>query len=256
MTSIPAHASAFVIEYRLSNGLIFRADRRTPVAAIVNEIFRDRVYENDFILPLEPNMTVIDIGANVGVFAASIASEPLNCMVYAYEPSPESFRLLRSNMRANGLENVHCHQAAISAHDGDSQLYLDRSSSCDSLVAPSNPEREGRISEILTVKTMTLEQIFASLAIDQAGLTKIDAEGSEAEILLSSHPRIIRRSARYAVEYHDYLVAGVGNAVVDCLTNCGFLVTMHPDDSGGGYVFAVRSDLRDSQSSQKVSSPT
>ena len=56
---------------------------------------------------ISPGDTVLDIGANIGVFSRMLS----RCVgphgkVYAFEPIPQSFEFLSNNMRKLGLKNV------------------------------------------------------------------------------------------------------------------------------------------------------
>lgn len=52
-----------------------------------------------------PGTVVVDVGANIGVFALYAALGGARA-VYAYEPSAASYDLLRKNIAANGFESV------------------------------------------------------------------------------------------------------------------------------------------------------
>lgn len=64
--------------------------------------------EIDFLLRyLEPGMTAIDIGANLGVYSLPMARlvGPSGC-VFAYEPGGEARALLEQSRHANGFGNL------------------------------------------------------------------------------------------------------------------------------------------------------
>jgi FkbM family methyltransferase len=63
--------------------------------------------------------TFLDIGANFGMYAASVALQTDCSTVIAYEPDRRSYDRLRANLLINGLtEKVQTRMAAVSDHSG------------------------------------------------------------------------------------------------------------------------------------------
>src|SRR5208283_897383 len=66
-----------------------------------------------------PGMTVLDIGANLGLYSLLLArSVGPSGRVIAFEPDPDLCALLRANCAANGLANVEAHNMALGAAPG------------------------------------------------------------------------------------------------------------------------------------------
>src|SRR5665213_2225798 len=63
---------------------------------------------------LRPGMTVIDIGANLGVYSLPIARlVGPDGQVFSYEPATETRRLLAISKAENGADNLHIIAAAL-----------------------------------------------------------------------------------------------------------------------------------------------
>lgn len=142
------------------------------------EIFHDRVYEQFF--GMAPGDVVIDIGAHVGVFtlkAAKAVGE--KGQVVAIEPEPGNVALLRQNIARNGTENVIVIDKAVSSYKGEAKLNLSDLSSCTSLVQPLLYSS----GNCIEVETDSLDNIVSELGLSRVDFIKIDAEGSEPEIL-------------------------------------------------------------------------
>lgn len=68
----------------------------------------------------------VDIGANIGYHTLLMAKLVGNKgKVYAFEPHPGNFALLKKNVEANGYKNVVLEQKAVSDKNGKVKLYLD-----------------------------------------------------------------------------------------------------------------------------------
>jgi len=213
----------FVADYVLSNGLIFSGDSRTPISALIREIFQDEVYATAFHGMLRP--VVLDLGANVGVFALWASMSPRCATVYAVEPVPSSFSLLRKNLqRSLGGSAPRPLQAAISKTAGDSILYLDRSASCDTLIAPPSVDLAQRVIGTIVVDAPTLADVYEWFSLGSCDVLKLDVEGSECDVLSSASDDDLRRACRIIVETHDYLVPGSSDFIRRRLESAGFEV--------------------------------
>ena len=79
--------------YTLRNGIELET-RETVDTATIGVVFLRREYG-----PIGSNWTVIDVGANIGVFTLYAAAT--GGRVYAYEPMPENYELLLRNLKRN-----------------------------------------------------------------------------------------------------------------------------------------------------------
>jgi FkbM family methyltransferase len=70
---------------------------------ILDEIVVDQLYFQEGV-SISPGDIVLDVGANIGVFALSAAKQ--GAQVYAYEPIPGTFGLLQQNIQLHGLDNM------------------------------------------------------------------------------------------------------------------------------------------------------
>jgi FkbM family methyltransferase len=143
---------------------------------------------------LRPGMTVIDIGANIGVY--SILADKLiggTGTVWAFEPSPETFQRFGKNLQLNGCRCVLPVQAALLAKPeaviklmndpgfGDAYRYVSSATTDDG----------GRNGEFVSATTLDL---FAQAnGINSAAFIKIDVEGGEYGVFQGSE-RFLRSS--------------------------------------------------------------
>lgn len=124
---------------------------------------------------IQPGTTVIDIGASIGDHTVTYADwvGPTG-LVIAIEPQEESFACLRHNIRK--LKNARCYQVILSdgAHPGLVMESMDNAGA--SYVKSTRDGRDG-------LDVMTLDSLMENVPIPEPLFIKIDAEGSELNIL-------------------------------------------------------------------------
>jgi FkbM family methyltransferase len=128
---------------------------------------------------LRPGRRVIDIGANYGVYALSMAQAvgPAG-RVWAFEPASGTAELLAAGIAANGFSHVVLERSALSSASGSAQLALQPDPEMNALVRGAQPAGPTE-----TVPVLTLDECLESRAWRDIELVKIDAEGEEAGIL-------------------------------------------------------------------------
>jgi FkbM family methyltransferase len=168
------------------------------------------------------NSIVADVGANQGLYSLCLARIALDGHVYAFEPDPELFRCLESNVRNNRLINVSTIRAAVSNESGILSLAVNELNRGDNRVRKAlngTPSSE-------QVQAVTIDEAVTDTRLD---LLKIDVQGFEIEVLqgaqktLKNNPHLaiafefwpygLRRSGHRPIELLDLLQeAGFGIA--------------------------------------------
>lgn len=156
---------------------------------------------------LQPGMTVIDVGANVGIHtsiaARSVAPDGL---VYSFEPVPENFDILVRNLNRNELTNVVLEQLAVGAYVGNSTIYLaDHSIGTHSLLQHSS----AHLDKSLSVPLTTLDSYFRDRMPDIVNLLKIDVEGYEPNVLTGAAD-LLARTDQLLIEYNRVSIEANG----------------------------------------------
>jgi FkbM family methyltransferase len=150
-------------------------------------------------LLLQPGMTVVDVGANVGIHTAIAArSVAPTGRVYGFEPVPENFDILVRNLARNQISNVVVEQRAVGSAVGQSTIYLeDRSIGTHSLLRNEN----SNLAKSLSVPVTTLDSYFANEMPDVVNLLKIDVEGYEPNVLRGA-TTLLGRTDHLLIEYN------------------------------------------------------
>ncbi|MBD0303925.1 MAG: FkbM family methyltransferase, partial [Tolypothrix sp. T3-bin4] len=132
---------------------------------------------------LKPGMTVIDVGANVGVytFSAALQVGAEGC-VLAVEPFSGCVRCLQETCRINQLSWVKVCAGAASDRNGKVKLALHTASELNEVVSDDTEEtmKPGTFEE---VACFTLDSLIEQESVNQVNFLKIDAEGHEIKVL-------------------------------------------------------------------------
>lgn len=120
---------------------------------------------------------VVDIGANLGLHTIVLAR--CGFEVTAFEPDPLHFEVLQRNLTLNGVAGVDLRNAAVSVEAGEAMFVRVLGNTTGSHLLGSKDSYGER--EYFPVKTEPAKPLFAS-----ADFIKVDAEGHEREILLST----------------------------------------------------------------------
>jgi FkbM family methyltransferase len=136
----------------------------------------------------------LDIGANLGLH--SIIMARCGFSVRAFEPDPWHFGILEENLAANGASTVEAVAAAVSTKDGEAHFVRVLGNTTGSHLAGSKDSYGDK--EHFAVPTRAVAPLFA-----WANFAKIDAEGHEKELLLTT--------TRESMQTLDVMVE-IGNA--------------------------------------------
>jgi FkbM family methyltransferase len=214
------------------SGLQFRV-RTAMDVWVIKETCLDRDYENG--ARLQDNWTIIDIGAGLGDFTAYAAQHSPRGRVLAYEPFPESFALLRQNLRLNDLRNVEAQPYAVAAKAGVLSLNVGMAEAVQHSTTQTG-------ANVIEVQAISLTQVFDDQRVKSCDFLKMDIEGGEYAILREVDTNVLKRVQRLALEYHDNTPAGNHTELVAILQAQGFRVQVRPNPVHDylGYVYAAR----------------
>ena len=170
--------------------------------------------------PSVDGAVVVDVGANIGVFALFAAAEP-GARVFAYEPVAATYGQLRQNVELNGLEGrVTTFNLGVTGRSERRAIHVSPHGSPFSTLYGG----DGATEEI---ECVGLEEVFERNGIERCDLLKLDCEGAEFEILYGAPEEVLDRVRRVCVEYHEQ--AGHPDfhreALVDHLRGRGFHIT-------------------------------
>ena len=154
----------------------------------------------------DPTRAAIDAGANRGIWAHRLAS--LCPKVYAFEPNPKLFAVLKAGARGN----VECHSFGLSDANGEAELMVPGvPGHYSNQGATLNPAKvAGQPFASLRVATKRLDD----LNLDPVGFIKIDVEGHEMAVLRGAKALIARDRPRLIIEMEEkHTKQAIGDAI-------------------------------------------
>lgn len=170
-----------------------------------------------------PDIAILDVGANIGMFSAWALGRWPSATIVAFEPEPSNAGIYRQ--WAAGRENVTLHEAAASNENG--QLRFQTGVGSGSFVTEAD-----------TGTVMPKLDLFDHL--HDADFVKIDIEGGEWPILTDARLRDLRRVV-LVIEYHRHMAPfwPPYDAAVQCLESAGFSTGFNkPNYWGHGILWA------------------
>jgi FkbM family methyltransferase len=155
-------------------------------------IFVQDLYRN---FPIKRKI-VIDVGANIADSCIYFASQGAKRIV-GVEPLIENYEFAKQNVKLNNFSNrISMVLAGCGARPGYVDIDVDKQNGIGWQLGSSSNRGN-------TIPLLTLEQILqqSNVAEDEAAL-KLDCEGCEYEVILSSSDNVLRRFSNILIEYH------------------------------------------------------
>lgn len=188
---------------------------------------------------IKPGMHVIDIGANHGVYALTMANlvGPKG-HVWAIEPDPIPMGRLRASVLQNNFSNITLIEAGLSNHDGRAPLFTSGHSELNTLTPTTN-----RTTCEIVLKT--LDGCRTEFGMNGIDYIKLDAEGEEkrilekASILLSNESPLIMFELKHGDQINLPLVEQFSSLGYDCyrlVPGLNLLVPFTPETGLDGFL--------------------
>lgn len=145
------------------------------------------------------SLTIIDAGANVGMFSLFAASRAPKSKIIALEPFERSRRRLESHILNNNLgDRISVRSWALASRDGERRID-DSPDVPDISRALLDEDVENRGAAIPSI---SLTSLLIQEGIERVDFLKLDIEGSEHEVLLSTPRETLEKIRTIGMEYH------------------------------------------------------
>ena len=162
---------------------------------IFNEIFNDCCYN---VTLSKPPMTILDLGANIGLATLFFHCKYPNAQIACLEPVPENFGLLDQNIQLNKV-GARVFHAAAAIEDGFVNMELGAESGHHKVANIS--EENASQNRIFRIPSLCISTVLSLLKWERVNLMKIDIEGYES-ILLTRNSDWLEKVDAICMEYH------------------------------------------------------
>jgi FkbM family methyltransferase len=183
--------------------------RRVVIPASSGHTFRTVVVRDGYGLRRLPGPlgTVVDLGANVGLFAMQAVA--LAERVICVEAMEANFEIAKRNIaRAAVSGNYTVRRAAVSGRSGGTvRVYSSDENPGGHSIYRNQAARWGNRGTYEEVPAITLAGLFAEEKIERCSLLKCDVEGAEFETFEAAPLELLSRIERIFMEVH---LAAVG----------------------------------------------
>ncbi|SDH01692.1 methyltransferase, FkbM family [Paraburkholderia phenazinium] len=241
---------------------------------LYDEVFLQKNYVKNGI-ELRDGDVVFDIGANIGLFSLFVSQRCKGSRIFAFEPSPVTFQVLRANLERHvpdaialpvGIDDrdrsgdftFYPHSSVFSGFHPDERGQAALRAIITSELGAHEKLRGLDISEHVEAilqrrferqtyhcQLRSLSSLIREYGIERIDLLKIDAEKCEEAILAGIEPDDWSRIRQIAVEL-DERDESVGARVRDLLARKGFTVSLAGEpmlcDSGRCNIYGRRAD--------------
>jgi FkbM family methyltransferase len=201
------------------------------------QMFYEDIYAHCYLDDLE---TVIDLGANVGLFSLYMLKKR-NCKrIYAVEPTKKAFSQLSESLHDELNSSIH--KLAIHNFEGKSKIKsVEDNSTISGFIDDVHPYTQHNMKEE-EVDVVTLSRFMNDHNLDRVDLIKIDIEGCEYDVIDSLSDFDLLKSDRYLIEYHWAKTKNI-KKIVDRFKFLGYNILNNEDptfDNDLGFFFAYK----------------
>ena len=147
----------------------------------------DRISLAIWIAAAKRARTIVDVGANTGLYALLAKTVNPSANVFGFEPEPNFNRIFAANCTLNHFD-IHIAASALSNFTGSATFYISPEQGgnvySSSLLKSHYYAHQSVTPQELPVAVTTFDKFAAESNVTEVDLVKIDAEGSDFEVLL------------------------------------------------------------------------
>lgn len=153
---------------------------------------------------IQPGQTVIDVGASIGIytiFFAKMVGE--KGIVYAFEPEPRNFELLKKNVEINGFKNVILENKAVNDISGIVKMEI-----ADNIANHRITKNSSK--HTFNIPSVSIDDYFKKKS-DKIDFIKIDTEGHDGYVILGANETLTKNQhVKILTEFHTQFMRESG----------------------------------------------
>lgn len=203
--------------------------------------FRENFFDDIYLSRLpsmifeKGNISVIDIGANIGYFSLALLARTPKARIFAFEPHPYCFEQLQAYKENYGSYDLKIFNKAVGGQNG--QLVLNTSKT-DGFATMSSIFKNKNKQESFEVESVTLASVVEKEKLDVIDILKMDCEGSEYPIIYNTPDEVLKIIRSMCIETHQGTEDNESlNALVTYLEKKEYHVE-YVDEGETGYIWA------------------
>ena len=166
--------------------------------------------ETDYVKnEIKEGDVVVDIGANIGYYTLLFSKlVGKKGKVFAFEPEPVNFQLLKKNVEINGCQNIILENKIVSNKNGKAKLYISEQGPGKHKIYPTQNDEEN----LIFVDSVKLDDYFKDLdIIKNISFIKIDVEGSELGVIKGMELLLkVIKKLKIQLEFSSFLIQQYG----------------------------------------------
>lgn len=168
------------------------------------QVFINQEYE--LKVPFEPQ-TIIDGGANIGLFSILMANKYSKSQIISIEPDPDNFKLLEVNLK--NYSNTTLINAGIWNKKTRLNVYDKYDSGSWGMVVEENLDGE--------IEAISIDYILENYQLSHIDILKLDIETSEKNVFSKDYQSWLPKVRLIIIELHDWLEPGCSKAFFDAI---------------------------------------
>jgi FkbM family methyltransferase len=229
--------------------------KKTPINKVITQIVNDSeptfINYNEFFVQkiynkyLEGNKynTVIDVGANVGLWSEYVRSIADVNKVYMVEPNTVALDILHNSF--DGNDDTVIVDSAMSDIDGKLEFFVNQdNSTVSSMVKEHKHGAGGSLDTTYFVNSVRFDTLIKQENIENVNLMKVDIEGAEYDLFNSMSEQDFAKVDNILSEYHlndNRTLERDVEGLIKRFESFGFTCKLNVMHSTGGFIFATKS---------------
>jgi FkbM family methyltransferase len=197
------------------------------------EFFVHKIY--DRYLANKKFDTVVDVGANIGLWAEYIRRASTCQKIYAVEPNIQALEILTRSFTNNEFIVV---DKALTDKDGELEFFVDNNNSTIGATT-----KQGSLQNSYKVKAVSFKTFLHENNIKHVDLFKMDIEGGEYSFFESMQREDLDKISNLMIEFHlgNGRTMEKDEAILEALfRGAGFKNFVSKEHDLGGFVFATK----------------
>lgn len=174
-----------------------------------------------YLSKLKGPLTILDCGANIGLYSLNLAKLFPSSKIHAFEPLQFNFEIFEQNIQSNNFDNIKANKLGIGDKPGEFEIMFGNKKSGASLYVDDYNQMGKE-----TIQIVTIDDYCAEKGIDSINFLKIDVEGGEFKVLEGAKSILEKSENCLAVieiiEKHLQAAGDSGKKIFEIMKDLGF----------------------------------